>query len=132
MTSTMTDSGLEVINYGKPKPKVGMEKGTVFDYIAGDLVFPYAPGEDPNEGLVYDWREPTVNQLKTMLDRDGRARSLEQCLIMPISGASWHLEGTDETLDEEVEGMLRESRLNGGMKTPMTDIIAQKAEALVF
>ena len=121
----------EVVN-GRPRPKVGFEQGTIFDYIAGDLIFSAIPGEPTNEGLVYEYRTPTVGQLREMLDHDGRARSFEQCLIMPIAGAEWRVEGEDQTIADWVDDILRRDTLEGGMETPMSDVLAQKAEAFVF
>jgi Protein of unknown function (DUF935) len=137
MTSTMSSnghapSGLLVVQNGRPRPIVGQEKGTIFDNVAGDLIFSTVPGESTNEGLVYEWRTPTILQLKEMLDHDGRARSLEQALIMPIAGADWTLENGDDDIMAWVEDILKRATISGGMETPMSDVIAQKAEAFIF
>lgn len=123
--------GVDFMN-GTPRPKVGMEQGTIFDYNAGDLIFAEIPGVPDNGGLVYEWRTPTIAQMREMLDRDGRARSLEQCLVMPITGASYQIDGQDQEIADWVDNALRASTLDGGMSTPMNDVIAQKAEALIF
>lgn len=112
-------------------PIEGQEKGTIFGFTDGDSLFT-TPGEPSGEGLVYDQRTPNIPQLRDMLDHDGRARSLEQCLIMPIAGAEWGMEEGDKDIMEWVDTILRAATLDGGMETPMADVIAQKSEALVF
>jgi len=82
-------------------PELEREEGSIFNYLAGDLVFPYQPGMPKDVGLVYDWREPTVSQLQEMLDMDGKARSLEQVVTMPLIGAGWHVEPGEGNDDHE-------------------------------
>jgi hypothetical protein len=112
------------------------ERGTAFDYVAGDLVFAFQPNLPENVGLVYDYREPTVVQLQEMLDNDGKAKSLEQVLSMPIIGAGWHVvpgEGNDDHETAQwVEELLRKDTPSGGMKTPMETVIAQMTSAFTF
>jgi hypothetical protein len=117
---------------GQPRPKQGFEQGTMLDMTAGDLVFSDIPGTQENEGLVYEYRQPTVLQLREMLDHDGRARSLEQCLVAPIAGADWRLEGVDKEIAQWVDSVLRQATIDGGMATPMSDVLSQKAEAFVM
>ena len=118
------------------KPQMEQELGTVFDYTAGDLVFSYQPGLPENVGLVYDYREPTVGQLQEMLDHDGRAKSLEQVLAMPLIGAGWHVvpgEGNDDHETAQwVEDVLRRDTAEGGMSTSMETVIAQMTSAFTF
>src|ERR1700683_81243 len=130
MTDTMNGhKTLVVIQNGVPQPVAGKEKGTIFN--DRDSLFT-VPGEDKSEGLVYEGRTPNIHQLREMLERDGRARSLEQCLVMPMAGSDWHLKDGDHEIIEWVDNALRRTKLDGGMSTPMSDIIAQKAEAFVF
>jgi hypothetical protein len=118
------------------RPVLEQELGTQFDYTAGDLVFSYQPGLPENAGLVYDYREPTVGQLQEMLDNDGKARSLEQVLSMPIIGAGWRVtpgEGnSDHKTSQWIEDILRRDTPNGGMSTPMEYLIAQMTSAFVM
>jgi hypothetical protein len=113
-----------------------LEKGTTFDYLAGDLLFAFQPGLPENVGLVYDYREPNVGQLQEMLDHDGKAKSLEQVLSMPIIGAGWHIvpgEGNDDHETAQwVEEILRKDTPSGGMSTPMETVIAQMTSAFTF
>ena len=115
------------------KPVLDEEKGTLLDYVLdGGSLFEVPGVTTGGEGLVYSYHSPNVLQLREMLDRDGRARSLEQCLVMPIAGAEWRIEGDDKNIVEWVDDALRRSTLDGGMSTPMTDVLAQKAEAFVM
>jgi hypothetical protein len=118
------------------RPVLEQELGTQFDYTAGDLVFTYQPGLPANVGLVYDYREPTVNQLQEMLDNDGKARSLEQVLSMPIIGAGWRVtpgEGNnDHKTAQWVEDILRRDTPNGGMQGSIEYTIAQMTSAFVM
>jgi hypothetical protein len=127
----MTD--VSTTNGHVPPPETDKEVGTELDfYIQGDSLFEVPGVTTSGEGLVYELRTPNVQQLKEMLDRDGRAKSLEQCLVMPIAGATWKLEGDDQDIVDWVDNALRTATIDGGMETPMSDVIAQKAEALVF
>src|SRR5215469_6980462 len=120
----------------QPLPNLEEEKGTIFDYYAtGELLFGEVPGLPKGTGLVWDYDEPTVLQLREMLKRDGKAKSLEAVLVMPIVGSDWRLEAEGaqaQDIASSIENMLRRTTLDGGMETPMHDVIAQKAEALVF
>lgn len=58
--------------------------GTVFD--AYERVF----GSYDN-GTVFDYGDFDVREIATMLRRDGKARSLEQVLTLPIRGADWRI-----------------------------------------
>jgi hypothetical protein len=87
-------------------------------------------------GLVYDYREPTVGQLQEMLDNDGKARSLEQVLSMPIIGAGWRVtpgEGNnDHKTAQWVEDILRKDTPNGGMQGSIEYTLAQMTSAFVM
>src|SRR5262249_23479262 len=92
------------------------------------------PGAKKTEGPVYDWREPTVNQLLEMLERDGKSRSLEQVIAQPLIGAGWHVEPGEGNKDHDtaqwVETLLRKDTADGGMQTSIEDVIAQMTSAL--
>src|SRR5262252_9438009 len=117
-------------------PKLEQEQGSIFDYLAGDLVFPYQSNMPAAVGLVYDWREPTVPQFQEMLKMDGKARSLEQVLSMPLIGAGWHIEPGEGSDDHEtaqwVEDLLRKDTADGGMTTSMENVISQLTTAFVM
>jgi hypothetical protein len=116
-------------------PDEFLERGTIFDYTVGDFVFPFIPGLTTADGLVYDWREPTVAQLREMLDNDGKARSLELALTMPIIAAGWRISPGTGNDDHEtamwVEEILRKDSISGGMKTSMETVISQMTSAFI-
>lgn len=114
-------------------PTLDDEQGSILDYVQGDLVFQSLPGAPPGTGAIYDWREPNVSQIREMLERDGKAQSLEQVITMPLIGAGWHVEPGEGNPDHEtaqwVETILRRDTADGGMETPMEDVIAQMTAA---
>jgi hypothetical protein len=118
---------------GTEQPAMEVEQGSILDYVQGDLVFQSLPGAPPGTGAIYDWREPTVAQITEMLERDGKAQSLEQVITMPLIGAGWHVEPGEGNSDHEtaqwVETILRRDTADGGMQTPMEDVIAQMTAA---
>jgi Protein of unknown function (DUF935) len=110
-------------------PDTGQERGSIFDLLKGDLVF-----DEYEDGAVFDYGEPTVRDLEQMLDRDGKARSLEQVLCLPIEAASWSIKAETgyEDVATFVEDALSRSMTEGGMQTPITDIIGQLTSAFTF
>jgi len=115
-------------------PETEVEKGTVLDYMAGELIVQSGiEGVPKNVGQLFDWREPSVGQFQEMLDMDGKARSLEQVLCMPLIKAGWHIEPDTETKDQTtaswVQEMLSRGANDGGMSTPMDTVVAQMTSA---
>jgi Protein of unknown function (DUF935) len=110
-------------------PKLEQETGSILDYVHGDLVFSDFPDAPKGTGAIYDYREPTVNQILEMLDNDGKAKSLDQVLRMPLIGAGWHIEpgegNDDHATAQWVEDILARDTADGGMSTPMENVIAQ-------
>lgn len=78
--------------------------------------------------------QPDVADLENMLDRDGKARSLEQVLTLPLRWAGWSIEPQqDDTGEAEfVREALSRPANAGGMVTSMDLVIAQMANAAVF
>src|ERR1043165_1249753 len=60
-----------------------------------------------------------VEDFRKMLDKDGKARSLEAALTAPVIGAQWHIEPAEGDKGEAdfVDHFLRLAWLAGGMKT---------------
>src|SRR6266542_2131309 len=114
-------------------PTMEQEVGTVFDYAAGDLLFGDMHGLDPDFGEVVDLKEPDAGQIQEMLDNDGKARSLEFALVQPILKTGWHLDSEDNNKTAQwVEEKLRRASHDGGMKTPIDEVIAQKTSGFAF
>lgn len=73
------------------KKLLGPQLATPFDQY--DRLFP-----DFRDGDVfaYDWES---RQIKEMLGRSGKARSVEQVLTLPLRGAAWEIQGKGEAAD---------------------------------
>jgi hypothetical protein len=105
------------------------EVGSIFDLLKGDLVF-----DEFDDGKIFDVGEPTVRDFEEMLDADGNARKLEQVLTLPIRAARWSIKGDTGTDDVVtfVQEALSRPMTEGGMRTPMEDIIGQMTSAFTF
>jgi len=103
-------------------PRANIERGTMIDMTNGDLVF-----DEFNDGAVFDYGSPTPEEFDKMLGCDGNARKLEQILTLPIRAATWSIEYEDG--NEDVIAFVREAlsrpMTEGGMRTPMNDVVGQ-------
>src|SRR5690348_10937852 len=75
--------------------KLDQERGTADDLNASYRLFDTGEVED----LDTDW---TVADMDDMIKRDGKARTLEQVLTLPIRSAEWSIKSTEDP-DEEDE-----------------------------
>lgn len=73
-------------------------------YDVDDRLFPDFQGGDV---FAYDW---DARELKEMLRRSGKARSVEQVLTLPLRSAKWEIQGSGEVADF-VRGVL-DDKLN--------------------
>lgn len=118
----------------EPVPET--ERGTMFDWLQGDLLFPY-PADGQNLAEVTDWTAPTTLELLEMLDQDGNAQSMEKAITLPVRSASWKIEPASvavtgqaaskqaEDIATDVSAMLKRESADGGMKIPLSTVIAQ-------
>jgi hypothetical protein len=115
---------------GKVVPQLDKQVGTEWDLYEGPLLF----GLDGKEvGEVFDYREPTVPEIKTMLDQDGKAQSLESVITLPIRAATWSIVPTDRSdVSEKITELLTTPSADGGMKTPLSRVIAQMTSAFAY
>jgi hypothetical protein len=108
------------------EPRAGTERGTILNMWDGSLVF-------ANNGSweMYDYIEPSVEQIKDMLDRDGKASSLESALTLPVRSAGWSIKPTkgSEAIAEEVTDKLTRPATEGGMRSPMQLVVSQMTSA---
>src|SRR5687768_18427973 len=109
------------------QPVLGRERGTIFDYLGGVV-----STVDVNHGEIIDPSEPTVIELQEMLDRDGKAASLERVLALPIQSAEWTIKPVDsDKVNDTVMKALSLPVTEGGMQTPMDLVLAQMTSAFV-
>ncbi len=78
--------------------------------------------------------EPNEEQIDLMLRQDGKARSLEQVLTLPLRWAGWSIEPQDGDRGEAefCREVLTRPANAGGMVTSMDLVVAQMASARVF
>jgi hypothetical protein len=110
-------------------PQEGREVGSILNMWDGSLVF-------ANNGTweMYDYIEPSVMQLKDMLDTDGKASSLEMALTLPVRSAEWTIKPTkgSEDVAGQITDLLTRPKTDGGMTTPMQLVVAQMTSAFTY
>lgn len=102
------------------------EDGTSFDK-SSILFTAFESGE------VFNYDRGTVKAIDDMLDRDGKAATLEQVLTLPIRQAPLTiLRGpANKTVTDFVTTVLLAPANNGGMSTPMNTVLAQMTDAII-
>lgn len=109
------------------RPDLDRESGSAVD--AGDRLF--LSFED---GAIFTPHDFEVRKVEEMLRSDGRARSLEAVLTLPLRGAPWSIEpgeGDSGQADWAREMLTREANA-GGMSTPLDLVLAQMTGAVLF
>jgi hypothetical protein len=110
-------------------PKTDVERGTQFNMWDGSLVF-----SNFGSGEIWDYIEPSVTALRDMLDQDGAASKLEMALTLPVRRAGWSIKGYpgDEAIAEDVTDKLTRPGIDGGMLTPMQEVVSQMTSAFTY
>lgn len=87
---------------------------------------------DTYSGLIPT--DPAPADIDLMLNRDGKARSLEQVLTLPLRWASWSVEPAEGDAGEAelVRDALFRPANAGGMSTPWELVVAQMASAALY
>lgn len=123
-----------------PTPEKETERGSLYDMFAAPLVFAWDM-DGKNIAEMFDVGKPAVAALSQMLNTDGTSRQLEQALTLPIRMASWSVEPTtatdqgtifDDQVLTEVHEALAQPLADGGMATPMSEVIGQCTGAFVY
>jgi LAGLIDADG-like domain len=72
--------------------------------------------------------------MKTMLTRNGLCAAIEQVLTLPIRGAPYTIDAAqgDKGEAEFVNSVMMSPDEDGGMKTPITDLVGQVTSAQIF
>lgn len=85
-------------------------------------------------GEVFNYDRGAVKGMLEMLDRDGKAATLEQVLTLPIRQAPMTiLRGpASKEVTKFVTQVLTAPANNGGMSTPMNTVLAQMTDAIIL
>lgn len=89
---------------------------------------------DFEDGGVFDYGEWKARDMDEMFARDGKARTLEQALSLPLRRAKHELKqdgATDEVM-QFVHHVLYDRANSGGMSTPLNLVLAQMTGAAVY
>lgn len=105
---------------------LGEERGSAFD----DHNLLFATFDD---GGIFNYDAAHIHDINQMLDRDGKARTLELALSLPIRRASTAIRrGPAKTkVAKFVEEKLFAAANNGGMSTSMNLVVSQMCGAMV-
>jgi len=115
-----------VVRYDRSAPTLEKELGSIYDLYDGDLVIGQL-----TDGEIWDHREPTAIDFANMFRKDGKAESLARVLTLPIRSANWTInpvEGRNDINDFVTDALTR-PKTDGGMCTPMGQVLAQMTTA---
>lgn len=102
------------------------EEGTAFDKES--ILF--TAFED---GQVFNYDRGSIRAIDDMLDRDGKAATLEQVLTLPIRQAPFTIMRgpAERPVTEFITQVLTQPANNGGMSTPLNTVLAQMTDAII-
>jgi len=106
---------------------LGQELGTQFDM--GQRLFGYFGAGD-----VFDYGEWTTRDMKAMFRRDGICSAVEMVLTLPIREADYSIVPAkdDKGEAEFVQSVLMTPDTEGGMQTPISEIVGQITSAQIY
>lgn len=109
------------------KPRLAKyESGTTTDYTRIFRSF---------DGSIMEKEQgPTVVEIRRMIRNDSQARQLATAIKLPIRGAKWDIiagEG-DSGEKEFIEWVLHASSRQGGMTTPLKNVVSQMSNAIPY
>lgn len=83
------------------------------------------------DGTVYEYKEPTTRDIIRAFDVDPQLQATELAMTQPLRSANWSIEPTAGDSGEAFwcREILEKPPESGGIKTPMSTIIAQCARA---
>lgn len=107
-------------------PKLNDERGSIwpstrlFSWYEEGLIFLQGPVED--------------FEIEAMLKTDGKIKAVEEVLTLPIRGAKWVIEanGASKEVMDYVHELLTATPDQGGMQTPLTNVVASTAMAQLY
>src|SRR5271167_2534001 len=113
--------------FGGRRALMGAEIGTQFDW--GQRLFAYY-----GQGDVFDYGQWTSRDMKTMFSRNGLCAAISQALTLPIRGAPYKIDPAkgDTGEAEFVNSVMMSPDEDGGMRTPVADLIGQITSAQIY
>lgn len=101
------------------------EEGTAFDQTS--ILFTSFDG-----GGVFNYDQTNLRAYDQMLDRDGKARTLEQVLTLPVRSANWSIQRGEaqRKVADFIDRAISAPANNGGMSTPLNTVVAQMLGAV--
>lgn len=86
------------------------------------------------DGAVFNYDRGSIVKIDEMLDREGKAQTLEQVLTLPIRQAPVTIKRgpASKAVTKFIAKTLQQPANNGGMSTPLNTIIAQMASAIIY
>lgn len=87
-----------------------------------------------DDGKVFETRDLREDDFEYMLDHDGKAKTMEQVLTLPLMNAEWVIEPGDGDSGEAeyVRQELERPANADGMTTPIDQVIAQMTSAITL
>jgi hypothetical protein len=112
---------------GGKRALMGAEIGTQFDW--GQRLFAYY-----GEGDVFDYGEWSSRDMKTMFSRDGICNAIQLVLTLPIREADYSIQPAkgDKGESDFVNSVLMTPDTEGGMKTPIHELVGQVTSAQIY
>jgi hypothetical protein len=85
-------------------------------------------------GDVFDYGEYSSRDMRSMFSRNGTASALELVLTLPIREADFSIEPAqgDRGECDFVRSVLMTNSSEGGMRTPLTELIGQITSAQIY
>ena len=112
---------------GTRRELLGAEIGTQFDW--GQRLFAYY-----GAGSVFDYGEWSSRDMKVMFSRDGLCSAVEAALTLPIREAARDIVPAkgDKGEAEFANSVLMTADHEGGMQTPVSDLVGQITSGQIF
>lgn len=112
---------------GGRRALMGPEIGTQFDW--GQRLFSFYGGGD-----VFDYGQWTSRDMKVMFGRDGIANAVRLVLTLPIREADYQISPGkgDKGEAEFINSVLLSPDTEGGMQTPMHEVVGQVTTAQIY
>lgn len=130
--TALTNGSGEAVELAEPTTKIirsGPPQGEIGSAAAYDRIF-----SRYEDGKVFSVREVREQDFEEMMRLDGKARTLEQVLTLPLRSGEWSIEPGegDSGQAEWVREALTRPANAGGMTTPLELVIGQMTSAVVY